>query len=57
MAEKKAALWGIVLAGGEGNRLKRFIQEYLETGRGRFLSEGQGAASGGGRWKRGGLRP
>jgi mannose-1-phosphate guanylyltransferase len=29
MAEKKAALWGIVLAGGEGNRLKRFIQEYF----------------------------
>jgi hypothetical protein len=33
MAEKKAALWGIVLAGGEGNRLNRFIQEYLETGK------------------------
>lgn len=31
MAEKKAALWGIVLAGGEGNRLKRFIQEYFGT--------------------------
>jgi mannose-1-phosphate guanylyltransferase len=31
MAEKKAALWGIVLAGGEGNRLKRCIQEYFGT--------------------------
>ena len=33
MAEKKAALRGIVLSGDEGSRLKRFIQEYLETGK------------------------
>jgi hypothetical protein len=31
MAEKKAALRGIVLAEGEGSRLKRFIQESSGT--------------------------
>lgn len=33
MTQKRQHVWGIVLAGGEGERLKPFVREYLGTDR------------------------
>jgi mannose-1-phosphate guanylyltransferase len=31
MLDGRPTMWGIVLAGGEGERLKAFVQKYLGT--------------------------